>query len=79
MRDLAPTSGTQVYEAWLIVGTDAPIPIGSFTVGTTRTATFATNHVPFQGVTVALTREPGPNATTPTLPIIALGAARTAS
>lgn len=79
MRDLAPTAGTEVYEAWLIVGTNAPIPIGSFTVGTTRTATFATNHVPFPGVTLALTREPGPNATTPTMPIIAAGAARIAS
>jgi hypothetical protein len=75
MRDLAPTSGSEVYEAWLIIGSNAPVPIGSFTVGSTRTATFTTNHVPFQGVTVALTREPGPGATTPTLPIIAAGAA----
>ena len=79
MRDLAPTSGSEVYEAWLIVGTDAPIPIGSFTVGSTRTAIFTTNHVPFDGVTVALTREPGPNATTPTMPTIAVGAARSAT
>ena len=79
MRDLTPTSGSEVYEAWLIVGEDAPIPIGSFTVGSTRTATFTTNHVPFEGVTVALTREPGPGATTPTMPIIASGAALTAS
>lgn len=76
MRDLAPTSGAEVYEAWLITGPDAaPIPIGSFTVGNTRTATFATNHVPFPGVTVALTKEPRPGATTPTLPIIAAGTA----
>lgn len=76
MRDLAPTSGAEVYEAWLITGPNAaPIPIGSFTVGSTRTATFTTNHVPFAGATVALTREPGPGATTPTLPIIAAGTA----
>jgi hypothetical protein len=79
MRDLDPTAGTEVYEAWLIVGADPPIPIGSFTVGSTRTATFTTSHAPVATATVALTREPGPGATTPTLPIIASGAAHTSS
>ena len=77
MRDLAPTSGAQVYEAWLIEGTNAPVPIGDFAVGGSRTASFVTAHAPLgTGVTVALTLEAGPGATTPTLPIIALGAAR---
>lgn len=76
MRDLAPTSGTQVYEAWLIVGNGAPVPIGGFQVGADGSAAFSTDHVPLRsGVTVALTLEPAPGATTPTVPIIAVGKA----
>jgi anti-sigma factor RsiW len=77
MRDLAPTSGTEVYEAWLIAGENAPVPIGSFTVNATGIAAFTANAVApgdLPSLTVALTREPGPGATTPTLPIIAAGA-----
>lgn len=78
MRDLAPTTGTEVYEAWVISGDNAPIPIGSFTVDTSGTAVFTTvgpapSDLP--GVTVALTREPRAGAQTPTLPIIAAGVA----
>jgi anti-sigma-K factor RskA len=79
MRDLPPTGGREVYEAWLIAGENAPVPIGSFTVGADGAATFTATAPPSgdQAVlTVALTREPGPGATTPTLPIIAAGAAR---
>ena len=80
MRDLEPTTGTEVYEAWLIAGTAAPIPIGGFQVGTDRTGTFGTNHVPLgAGVVVALTLEPTEGAKTPTLPIIALGTAHAQS
>jgi anti-sigma-K factor RskA len=80
MRDLEPTTGTQVYEAWLIAGQAAPIPIGGFQVGTDRTGTFGTNHVPLgAGVVVALTLEPTEGATTPTLPIVALGTAHAQS
>jgi anti-sigma-K factor RskA len=76
MHDLAPTSGAQVYEAWLIAGKNAPVPIGGFTVNASGTASFATTHPALgAGVTVALTLEPGPGATTPTLPIVAAGAA----
>jgi hypothetical protein len=76
MRDLSPTSGAQVYEAWLIAGTGAPVPIGDFRVGPDGTATFSTAHASLgSGVTVALTLEPGPGATTPTMPIIAVGQA----
>lgn len=77
MRDLVPTSGTEVYEAWLIAGENAPVPIGHFTVNATGIATFATTATApgdLPSLTVALTREPGPGATTPTLPIIAAGA-----
>ncbi len=78
MRDLAPTTGTEVYETWLIAGANAPVPIGSFTVDATGIATFTTT-APAPGdaptLAVALTKEPGPGATTPTNPVIAVGAA----
>lgn len=80
MRDLAPTTGTQVYEAWLIAADAAPVPIGGFRVGADGSAAFATAHAPLgAGVTVALTLEPAPNATTPTVPIIAEGQAAQAT
>jgi anti-sigma-K factor RskA len=80
MRDLAPTTGTQVYEAWLIAGDGAPIPIGGFKVGADGTGTFGTNHVPLgEGTLIALTLEPQEGATAPTLPIIAAGATRAQS
>jgi hypothetical protein len=76
MRDLAPTTGTEVYETWLIGADGQPIPIGGFTVDASGTASFVATPGPLAGdVTVALTREPGPGATTPTEPIIAAGAA----
>lgn len=78
MRDLVPTSGTEVYEAWLIEGANAPVPIGSFTVDASGTAIFATSaQAPADGsaLTLALTREPRAGAITPTLPIIAAGTA----
>jgi len=76
MHGLAQTSGSQVYEAWTIVGTSNPQPIGSFTVGSTGSAVFATTANSSAGIVVALTLEPGPGAKTPTLPIIAIGAAQ---
>jgi hypothetical protein len=75
MRGLAPTTGTEVYEAWLIAG-DVVVPIGELRVGADGTASLTTDHVPLgTGVTVALTREPGPDSTAPTLPIVAAGQA----
>jgi anti-sigma-K factor RskA len=76
MRNLAPTSGNEVYEAWLIAGSAAPLPVGSFPAGSAGTGTLlASVSSPGSGtnLVVALTREPGPGATTPTLPILALG------
>ena len=76
MRDLAPTTGTEVYEAWVISGDNAPVPIGGFKVDASRTATFvATGPTPAGPITVALTKEPAEGAKTPTAPIIALGTA----
>jgi anti-sigma factor RsiW len=76
MRDLSPTAGTQVYEAWLIGGDGVPVAIGDFRVGASGSAAFTTTHAAMgEGVAVALTREPRAGATTPTLPIIAVGTA----
>ena len=76
MQDLAPTSGNEVYEGWAIVGDAAPVPLGGFTVGESGTGRLDGTGVPAEpGMTVALTREPGSGATTPTLPILAAGTA----
>jgi anti-sigma-K factor RskA len=77
MRGLAPTSGSNVYEAWLVAANAKPTPIGGFQVGASGSGTLvATNAAPSPGVIVALTLEPRPGATSPTLPLIASGAAQ---
>jgi anti-sigma factor RsiW len=79
VQDLAPTTGTQVYETWAIVGDQAPIPLGSFTVGPSGTASFTSGPGPaVPGVVVALSREPQAGATTPT-EVVSVGAATTPS
>jgi len=76
IRDLPPTSGTEVYEAWVIVGDGGPVPIGGFTVGPDRVGLLSDGGVPAEpGAVLALTREPAPGATAPTLPILASGTA----
>lgn len=77
MRDLAPTTGSQVYETWLIAGDAAPVPIGGFQVDDSGTASFATANADVaSNVTVALTLEPGPGAKAPSSAPVALGAAQ---
>lgn len=71
---LAPTVGSQVYEVWLIEGASPPTPIGAFQVGSGGHGWFVglpTSNA--SKLTVALTREKGPGATKPTLPIVASG------
>jgi anti-sigma-K factor RskA len=76
MRDLAPTSGDAVYEAWVIAADGVPVPLGSFQVGDNGTAFFEGSGLPSaEGIVLALTLEPGPGATTPTMPIISAGVA----
>lgn len=76
MRDLPATTGTEVYEAWVIGADGVPVPIGGQSVGATGTLTLTAATSPAgPGVTLALTREPGPGATTPTLPILSIGVA----
>jgi anti-sigma factor RsiW len=74
MRDLAPTDRSEVYTAWSIVGDNAPVNIGEFTVGPAGTGSLTTAAaVAAPGATLALTREPDRGATTPTMPIVAAG------
>jgi hypothetical protein len=75
MRDLAATTGTQVYEAWVIAaGSPAPVPVGGFTVGPTGTAAFTTQPVATPpGSTIALSLEPSAGSTTPRGTIVATG------
>jgi hypothetical protein len=77
VRGLAPTTGGTVYEAWVIAPKQAPAPIGSFTVGSDGTGYMSGGPIPSIGgpLTIALTHEPGPGATTPTLPIVTSGSA----
>jgi hypothetical protein len=80
MRGLPETTGSQVYTAWSIRGSDAPVPIGEFPVSGAGTAVVtAYLQQPAPGVVLALTLEPHAGATTPTLPIVAKGVARPAT
>src|SRR5258708_7834057 len=75
LRDLPATTGTQVYEAWVIAaGSPAPVPVGGFTVGPTGTAAFTTQPVATPpGSTIALSLEPSAGSTTPRGTIVATG------
>ncbi len=79
MQNLAPTSGSAVYEAWVIASDGVPVPLGSFTVDRSGTAAFNATDLPAQpGIVLALTLEKGPGATAPTPPIISKGVAEAA-
>lgn len=76
MHDLAPTAGSTVYEAWVVGADGVPVALGSFTVGSTGTAYFEGSGLPADdGIVLGLTHEPGPGATTPTLPMVVSGTA----
>ncbi|HET7168186.1 MAG TPA: anti-sigma factor [Candidatus Limnocylindrales bacterium] len=76
MRDLAPTSGPEVYEAWVIGGDGVPVAIGGFQVGPSGVAYFEGSGVPTEsGIVLALTREPGPGATAPSGSPVSAGTA----
>jgi hypothetical protein len=79
MRDLPATSGGQVYEAWVIASDGVAVPLGDFQVDSAGTAFFTGDGLPTDpGIVLALTLEPGPGATTPTMPIVSLGTATAA-
>jgi hypothetical protein len=74
LHDLAPTAGSQVYEAWLIVGSNAPVAIGGFTVRPDGTGVLRTSSALAKpGAVLALTLEPLPNPTAPAGPVVSAG------
>ena len=74
MRDLAPTSGDEVYEAWMILPNTAPAPVGGFTVGSNGSGFIEAGGVPAQpGLVLALTREPRPGMTAPSGDPVSVG------
>jgi anti-sigma-K factor RskA len=76
---LAPASGSQVYELWIIAGSNPPLPVGAMTQAGAITFLSGTLTPVPPGAIVALTLEPAANPTTPTLPIVSKGVAGTSS
>jgi len=76
MRGLAQTSGSEVYEAWVVGSDGVPVAIGSFTPNAAGFGTLATaSSASGPGVTIGLTREPTPGRTVPTPPMLSSGVA----
>jgi hypothetical protein len=76
MRELAPTTGDEVYEAWMIEGSNAPVAIGGFRVGADGSGYLeATGVPPESGLVLALTREPRPGMTAPSSDPVSVGTA----
>lgn len=74
VHGLEPTSGSEVYEAWVIAPSGTPQPVGSFVVGSDGLGHLSASQVPTgTNLTVGLTREPATGATTPTLPMVVSG------
>ena len=74
VRDLAPTSGNQVYEAWVIGADGVPVALGGATVGNAGTAFYTGTGLSAEvGAVLALTLEPGPGATAPSSPPVSAG------
>jgi len=74
VHGLDPTTGSQVYEAWVIAPTGTPQPVGSFEVGPDGLGRLTAAQVPTGSkLTVGLTQEPAAGATTPTLPMVVSG------
>lgn len=74
MRDLAPTAGTEVYEAWVIAGDQPPVPLGGFQVGANGVGYLQAGGLPTEpGFVLALTREPKPGATAPSSTPVSVG------
>lgn len=79
MHDLAPTRGIEVYEAWVIAGDAAPVPLGGFAVGSSGVGYLEADGLPTDnGIVLALTREPGPGATVPSSDAVSVGTATAA-
>ena len=76
MRQLAPTTGDEVYEAWMIEGANPPVAIGGFRVGADGSGYLEATGVPPQsGLVLALTREPRAGMTAPSGDPVSVGTA----
>lgn len=76
MRDLSATTGSQVYTAWVIVGQNAPVSVGDFTVDSAGTVGFASRQASTpSGALIAVTLEPNAGNTAPKGPIVSKGIA----
>jgi len=77
MKGLPATTGSQVYTTWAIVGAEAPVALGDFTVGADGVATATvTSPTTAPGATLALTLEPNAGNTAPQGPVVAAGVTR---
>jgi len=76
---LPATSGNEVYELWIIAGSNPPLAVGAMTQAGAITFLSGTLAPVPSGATLAVTLEPTANPTKPTLPILSKGVAGTAS
>ena len=76
MRDLPPTTGNEVYEAWMILPDTAPAALGGVRVGDDGVAYFVADGVPAEdGIVLAVTREPRSGMTAPSSDPVSVGTA----
>ena len=76
MRELPPTNGDEVYEAWMIDGANPPVALGGFRVGADGSGYLEATGVPPQGgLVLALTREPRAGMTAPSGDPVSVGTA----
>jgi Anti-sigma-K factor rskA/Putative zinc-finger len=76
MRDLAPVSGSEVYEAWVIAADGVPVALGELQLQPGGAGYLEAGGLPAEsGIVLALTREPGPDSTTPSTAPISAGTA----
>jgi hypothetical protein len=79
MRDLAPVSGSEVYEAWVIAADGVPVALGELQLQPGGVGYLEAAGLPAEsGIVLALTREPGPDATAPSTTPISVGTATAA-
>ena len=78
MRDLGPTSGTEVYEAWVIPADGVPKALGHLALREGGFGYLEAGGLPTErGMVLAITREPKPGAQAPSSAPISAGAAST--
>jgi hypothetical protein len=78
MRDLAPTRGSEVYEAWVIPSDGVPVALGELALRPGGVGYLEADGLPAEsGIVLALTREPGPGAKAPSSAPISAGTATT--